>query len=170
MEEDDILKIKEFVEEFLGKMTITVFSIEVNTSFVQDQKNDQKDFVDMDISVQEPQILIGQNGQTLFELTRLLRIMLNKKLQKASPVDRARPRDFYLNLDIDGYKKKKIEYLKDLATTLADQVAKTKEEKVLPPMPSYERRILHAELSQRQDVITQSQGEGVDRCVVIKPR
>jgi spoIIIJ-associated protein len=37
-------------------------------------------------------------------------------------------------------------------------------------MSSYERRIVHTELSQRTDVITDSQGDGRDRHIVIKPR
>lgn len=89
-----------------------------------------------------------------------MRVVLNRKLQKT----------FYFNLDINDYKKKKIEYLKDLARALADQVSLTKEEKILMPMSSYERRIIHSELSQRTDIITESQGDGFDRHVVIKPK
>lgn len=119
-----------------------------------------KDIISLNITVEEPQLLIGQDGQTLFELSRLLRIILNKKLQK----------DFYLQLDINDYKKKKVEYLKELAVSLANEVILTKEKKVLAPMPAYERKIIHTELSQRQDVITESQGEGMQRCIVISPR
>jgi len=79
-------------------------------------------------------------------------------------------KDFYLDLDINEYKKKKIEYLKSLAKDLADEVVFTKEEKVLFPMPAYERRIIHTELSQRADIITESRGEGYDRHVIIKPK
>jgi predicted RNA-binding protein Jag len=37
-------------------------------------------------------------------------------------------------------------------------------------MSSYERRIIHAELSKRTDVATDSQGEGFDRHIVIKSK
>lgn len=167
MEENELKIIKEVVEELLHKMTITVVDItlEPPPTFMEAKKSEaisapQKDSIDVHITVEDPQILIGQSGQTLFELSRLLRIVLSKKLQK----------DFYLNLDINDYKKKKMEYLKDLATTAANEVALTKEKKVLPPMPAYERRIIHAKLSGRQDIATQSQGEGADRCVVIISR
>jgi len=152
LNQEDIKKIKETAEEFFQKMTIDVLKLEVNSS-------GDIDVVDLDIKLEEPQILIGEHGQTLFELQRLLKTVLNKKLQKI----------FYLNLDINEYKKKKIEYLKDLAKDLADEVALNKEEKVLFPMPAYERRIIHTELSQRKDIITESQGEGQDRHIVIKP-
>jgi len=104
--------------------------------------------------------LIGQQGQTLFEIQRLLRTILSRKLKKI----------FYLNLDINDYKKKKIEYLKDMAKDVADQVAMTKEEKALSPMSAYERRVIHAELAQRTDVATESRGDSFDRHIVIKPR
>lgn len=162
MIEEEIEKIKEFVLDFFKKMTMPAESLEVKFFEVQRGalESNKKDSVAIDVTAYEPQILIGQQGQTLFELERLLRIMLNKKLQK----------DFYVNLDINDYKKKKREYLKNMAQNSASQVALTKEKKVLPPMASYERRIIHAELSDHKDVMTESRGEGLERCVVIAPK
>ena len=154
IEVNELEKIKSTIEEFLQKMTLIFSNIEAKTSLIQN-----KDIIEVNIVLEEPQILIGQNGQTLLELSWLLRIILTKKLKKP----------FYLELDINDYKKKKIEYLKNLAITLADEVSQTKEKKILNPMPSYERRIIHNELSLRKDVITQSQGEGEDRQIVITP-
>ena len=161
IDQNDIKKIKEVVEEFFQKMTIVFLSIEAN--FVSTEEDDKKiisDVVDLNITLEEPQILIGEKGQTLFEIQRLLRAVLTKKIEKI----------FYLNLDINGYKQSKIEYLKKIAKEMADEVSLTKEEKTLFPMPSYERRIVHAELSQRADITTESQGEGANRYIVIKPR
>lgn len=153
--QDDIVKVKGIAEEFFQKMTIATPKIVADFSSVENS-----DVVELNVVLDEPQILIGEKGQTLFEIQRLLRFILNKKLQKI----------FYLNLDINDYKKKKTEYLKELARDLANEVALTKEEKALFSMPAYERRIIHTELSQRQDVITESQGEGQDRHIVIKPK
>ena len=167
LDQKDINKIKELAEEFFEKMTIEISDIEVSLSSakkdskdIQDLSAEDKDIVDLGTKLNEPQILIGQQGQTLFEIQRLLRMILNKKLGKV----------FYLNLDINDYKKKKVEYLKDLAKDLADQASLSKEEKILPPMSAYERRIIHSELSQRTDVITESQGDGFERHIVIKAR
>ncbi len=155
LNKSDINEIKNKAEEFFEKMTIAASGIDADFSSTGD-----KDVVNLNVKLEEPQILIGQGGQTLSETQRLLKTILNKKLQKI----------FYLNLDINDYKKKKVEYLKGLAKDLADEVAMTKEEKVLLPMPAYERRIIHAELAQRTDIATESQGEGIDRHIVIKPR
>ena len=151
LEQNQINVIKEAVEEFFEKMTMEVVSMEVS---------EQTDVVTADLKINEPQILIGQGGQTLFEIQRLLKTVLNKKVQE----------NFYFNLDINDYKKQKVEYLKEMAKGFADQVSLNKEEKVLPPMSSYERRVIHAELAQRTDVVTESQGESFDRHIVIKPK
>lgn len=167
LEQKEVDKIKKIIEEFFEKMTIDISSIEINASSVKrdlqeekEQNEEDREIVNVDIKLNEPQILIGQQGQTLFEIQRLLKTVLNKKLQKV----------VYLNLDINDYKNKKVEYLKDLAKDLADQVASNKEEKTLMPMSSYERRVIHAELSQRIDVTTESQGDSFNRHIVIKPK
>jgi len=77
---------------------------------------------------------------------------------------------FYLSLDINDYKKNKEEYLRDLARTTADEVALFKREKELPPMAAAERRVIHTSLSSRDDVTSESVGEGLDRRVVIRTK
>ena len=147
--------------------SITISDIEINVSSIKkdshgadNQVEEDINVVDLNIKSDGPQILIGQGGQTLFEIQRLLKTVLNRKLQQ----------NFFLNLDINDYKSKKIEYLKELAKSLADQAVLSKEEKELSPMSSYERRIVHAELSQRTDVVTESRGDGLSRHIVIKPK
>ena len=167
LDQKQIKQVKEAVEEFFEKMTITTSDILVGSSSIK-RENKGADVqpeegigaIDLEIKLDEPQILIGQGGQTLFEVQRLMRNILNRKLKG----------NFYLNLDINDYKKKKIEYLKNTAKDLADQVVLSKEEKALPPMSSYERRVVHAELSGRTDVTTESRGDGFDRHIVILPK
>ena len=165
IEEKEIKNIKEAAEEFFIKMTLPVLRVDArflkeNTIPESDKEQEIKDVVELEVKSDEPQILIGQQGQTLFEIQPLLRLMMVKKLQKV----------FYLNLDINDYKKKKIDYLKNLAKDLADQVAFIKKEKEFLPMPPYERRIIHAELSLRNDVATESIGQGIERRVIVKPK
>lgn len=153
LEHSQLNNIKKEVEKFFECMTMPV-------SFINIGLSPEKEAVNLEIKTDEPQILIGQQGQTLFEIQKLLKMVLNRKLKES----------FYINLDINEYKKKKIEYLKDLAKNLADQAVLSKEQKVLLPMSSYERRIIHAELAQRTDVVTESHGDGSDRHVVIRPK
>ncbi|MEK7542338.1 MAG: R3H domain-containing nucleic acid-binding protein [Patescibacteria group bacterium] len=114
--------------------------------------------VQVTIQVEEPKIIIGEKGQTLFEVQHILKLMLRKKIEEP----------FYLSLDVNEYKKNKEEYLRDLAKTTADEVILLKKPKELSPMPASERRIIHMALAERTDVTSESVGEGAERRVVIK--
>jgi len=146
----DLTKIKAIVQEFFEKMTIPV---EIELKPLKEQT------LAVNVEMEKPQVLIGEGGQTLLEAQRLLKIVLRRKIDKA----------FYLDLDINGYKKKKIEYLKQLARSVADEVALNKKEKVLPSMPAYERRIIHLELAGRENIATESIGREPERKVAIRP-
>jgi spoIIIJ-associated protein len=164
---EDIKRIKNIIEEFFSKMTVGI-TLEINSGvsslddiLSKDSDNKQeKDIVEVIIKTDDPQILIGEKGQTLNEIQKILKFVISKALGK----------NIYLNLDINEYKKKKTEYLKGFARDLADEVALTKEKKVLSPMSSYERRVIHATLAERVDIKTESEGEGIERKVVIYPK
>jgi len=153
MEPINLKKIKEVTEEFFLK---TGLNVEVEVKAQEEQT------IPINLKTEEPQLLIGELGQTLGEIQRLLKIVLKKKAVCDIP--------FYINLDINEYKKKKIEYLKETAKSAADEVALTKIEKQLSPMTAFERRVIHMELALRTDVVTESIGEGAERAIAIKPR
>jgi len=150
LSQSDFEKIKETVKEFFEK---TTFEVEIEFQSPQDQT------LPINIKIDEPQILIGEGGQTLVEIQHLLKAILKRKISDS----------FFIDLDINGYKKKKIEYLKELARTVADEVGITKKEKILSSMPAYERRIIHLELAGRSDVTTESIGQEPERRIVIRP-
>jgi spoIIIJ-associated protein len=165
MEKAKLDKIKRTTEEFFSKMTVQVSEINVFNSENEIKEKEQtyekpKEVINLEIKLQEPQILIGQGGQTLFEIQRILKNILIKQTQEI----------FYLNLDINDYKKNKTEHLKSFARSVADDVALSKKEKTLSPMSSYERRVVHSEISKRIDVFTESTGDGQNRSVIIKPK
>jgi len=146
----DLEEIKKITKEFFKKITF-----EVEIEFLP-----QRDFtIPINLKAQEPQILIGEKGQTLVEIQHLLKAILKRKIHE----------NFYIDLDINDYKAKKIEYLKEMARSMADEVALMKTEKSLPPMPAYERRIIHMELAGRADITTESIGREPARKVMIKP-
>ena len=152
MIQTDLEKIKETIKDFFGKMGPDI-EVEI--------KNPRDSTIPVDLKMDDPQIFIGEGGQTLIEIQHLLKAILRRKINAEGP--------FYIDLDINDYKKKKIEYLKEVARTVADEVALTKKEKQLPAMPAYERRIIHLELALRGDVTTESIGREPERQVVIRP-
>lgn len=138
--------VKEFFEKTSFNLNLETLSLDENTLSVK-------------IKTEEPRHLIGQNGQTLAEIQKLLKIMLRRQIQE----------DFYVDVDVNDYKKKKIEYLKETAREIANEVVLTGKEKILNPMPSYERRIVHMELANRDGIITESVGQNLERRIIVKP-
>ena len=150
LNQSQIEEIKKTVKEFFEKATL-----EVEIEFLSPEDLT----LPINLKTEDPQILIGERGQTLFEIQHLLKAILKRKIKE----------NFYIDLDINDYKKQKIDYLKEMAESVADEVALTKKEKILFPMPAYERRIIHLELAGRQDVTTESIGKEPERQIVIRP-
>lgn len=146
---NEMEQMKEGVKEFFQKMG---FDIEVNLS-------SQNDTLAINLKSEEPQVLIGEGGRILADLQKILKAILSRILK----------RSFYIDLDINDYKKKKGQYLREMARKTADEVALNKKEKILPVMSSYERRIIHLELAERKDITTQSIGQEPERRIVIRP-
>lgn len=143
-------KIKKIIKEFFNKMTWeeTPEDIEIKDNVVS-----------FEIETETPEILIGRNGQVLINTQYLLSKILNKQIGER----------IFVDFDINQYKRKKTDYLKEMAKNTADEVSLTERERVLPPMTPFERRIIHLALSEREDVKTESVGEEPERRVVIKP-
>lgn len=74
-----------------------------------------------------------------------------------------------LYLDVDGYKANRNQSIIDLANKIAEQAIKIERNIHLDPMNAYDRRIVHTTLQGRDDVTTESTGEGEKRHVVVKP-
>ena len=149
LDKKDLEKIKKETVKFFEKM-----GFEVKVEMGENKEN----IIPINLKTEEPQILIGKDGQTLMNIQHLLKRILRKDLEQV-----------FIDLDINEYKKKKMEYLRELAQNRADEVALSKKEKALNPMSSYERRIIHIELSDRADVKTESISDEPMRKIVIKP-
>lgn len=150
MRQENLQKIEEIAKEFFNKAG---FDIELEVLTLQENT------IPMQIKTDNPQVLIGQSGQTLSDIQYLLRAILRKNVQE----------DFYIDIDVNNYKERKKEHLKGLALQVADEVSLNKKEKTLGPMSPYERRIVHLALAKRADVKTRSIGKEPERKIVIGP-
>lgn len=111
----------------------------------------------LDISGEGLGILIGRRGQTLSSLQYLVYLMVSHQM-------RAR---VHLSIDVEGYRERRREALRNLALQMAERVKATGNSAALEPMPASERRIIHLALQDYAGVITQSVGEGESRKVTI---
>jgi len=112
----------------------------------------------INIQADEPGLLIGQNGESIYALQHLIKLIIIKT-HKIIPK---------FTLDINNYRQQKINSLKQIAKESACRACILRKEIILKPMSAYERRLIHMELADRKDVITESRGQEPSRCVVIR--
>ncbi|MBI5927886.1 MAG: Jag N-terminal domain-containing protein [Chloroflexi bacterium] len=105
-------------------------------------------------------LLIGHRGETLSSLQYLTRLIASRDLQQRA--------DFII--DVENYKGRREMLLRKLAHRMAKDAVRRRRTVELEPMPPHERRIIHLALKNRDDVYTESVGEGNRRKVTIVPK
>jgi spoIIIJ-associated protein len=107
---------------------------------------------------QEAAILIGHHGQTLDAIQELLRSAVQRQV-------RAR---VWVTLDVQGYRERRKEALRERAREMAAR-ALDEGEMELEPMNAFERKIVHDAVGEITGVTSFSEGEEPYRRVVIAP-
>ena len=114
----------------------------------------------IDLAGEDSGLLIGRRGQTLQALQFLVTLIVRKKLGE----------DVRVVLDVENYRQRRENSLRDMAAKVASRVAQTNRSITLEPMSPADRRIIHTSLAQHPEVRTESAGEGENRKVTIMPR
>jgi len=104
-------------------------------------------------------LLIGRSGETLRGLQFLVNFMANNQLG-------FRPDAI---IDVGGYQERRKKSLQNNARNVSLTVAQSGRSITLEPMSAYDRRLVHLALSDNPEVVTQSEGSGMDRKVVVSP-
>lgn len=143
--------IKKTTQELLEKLEVTA-EVEVI--------NKEGETPSVNIITSEAGILIGFHGETLRALELVLTFLISKKLGEFTRV----------SVDVGGYKKQKEEKLLELARGIKEQVISEGKEITIPNLTPQERRIVHIYFQNDKDILTQSQGEGGERLLVVKPK
>lgn len=102
-------------------------------------------------------VIIGRRGETLDALQYLTGLVAN----------RADGEYMRVTIDSGNYREKREKTLETLAKKLANNAVKTGRSSTLEPMNPYERRIIHAAVSQVEGALSTSVGEEPNRRVVI---
>lgn len=105
-------------------------------------------------------VLIGKRGQTLNSLQYLTQLVANRNSN----------RYVQITIDAEDYRNRRKDTLNQLAARLAQQTIRTSKSVSLEPMPSYERKVIHAALSAYKGIKTYSMGEEPNRHLVISPK
>ena len=107
-------------------------------------------------------ILIGHHGETLDAIQCLLNLASIRKSDHETGADYVK-----ISLDIENYRAKREETLRSLARRMAARAVKYKRNVFLEPMNAYERRIIHSELQNVENVSTHSVGTDKNRKIII---
>ena len=145
--EEAAAKGKAFLQEVLKNMGIDVVI----------EKMIKSDKILLHLHGKNLGILIGKHGQTLDALQYLTNLTTNQG-------ENAR---YFIMLDVENYRHRREETLKQLAHRLANRVKQNGESVTLEPMNGYERKIIHVALQNDSEVRTESEGKDPYRHVVI---
>lgn len=145
--EEAAAKAKAFLQEVLKNMGIDVVI----------EKMIKSDKVLLHLHGKNLGILIGKHGQTLDALQYLTNLTTNQ----------GETTRHFIMLDVENYRHRREETLKQLAIRLANRVKKNGDRVVLEPMNGYERKIIHVTLQNDPQVRTESEGQDPYRHVVI---
>ncbi len=133
---------------------------EVEDVFVEDvvTEEGENDQVLIGVTSADPASLIGYKGRSLASMQQILGLMIKNKL------------GYWVKalLDVNEYRQEQKNRLKEMVVNAAKRVQETGKQAILSPMSSYERRICHMAIEGIEGVMTESEGEGEDRHVVIK--
>jgi spoIIIJ-associated protein len=113
----------------------------------------------IDLTGEDSGLLIGRRGQTLQALQFVVNMIARKELGQSVRVV----------LDVEHYRQRREESLRDMASKVASRVAQTGRSITLEPMSAADRRMVHVALADYPGVRTESVGLGEDRKVTIFP-
>ncbi len=111
----------------------------------------------VEVSGSKMGVLIGRRGETLDAVQYLCMLVINK----------GRNEKLRVTLDTEHYRAKRVKTLENLAEKNAEKALKYKRNITMEPMSPYERRIIHAALTDREHITTFSVGSEPKRRVVV---
>ena len=136
-------------------------NFEIESASVEDlvdEENKETTQASVSIEVSNPASLIGFRGKNLSFLQLILGLMVKNTLGEWIRVV----------LDINKYRDEQKIRLESMTMNLADKVIASGKLVAMMPMSSFERRICHMLIATRDDVVSESEGEGEGRHLVIK--
>ena len=113
----------------------------------------------IDIHGPDSGLLIGRRGNTLQSLQFIVQSIVRQQLDQ----------DIRVALDVEQYRSRREDSLREMADRVANRVVQTGRSITLEPMTPSDRRVIHLYLGERGGVRTESVGYGEGRKVQIIP-
>jgi len=115
--------------------------------------------IHVDVWGEDLGILIGRGGSTLQALQDIVTTIVRRNLPEVRRIV----------VDVERYKERRRQKLREYAERMADKALTTKKPIKLEPMTPRERKIVHDALKDVDGVESKSEGEDPQRRIVISP-
>jgi spoIIIJ-associated protein len=109
---------------------------------------------------EETGLLIGRQGETLSSVQTILATIIRAQVGEWQRIV----------VNVGDWKEKQEDKLKELALQAAQRAVDTGEAQPIYNLTPAQRRVIHMELSETPEIQTESEGEGSDRYLVVKPK
>lgn len=139
-------------EEFIEGLLKTL-DLEGNIEKIEEDR-----FTRFNVTGENLNDLIGYRGECMLSLSYIMNIVCKSENRKK------------IVLDIENYREKRAESLRELAKRTADKVAKSGRYFKFEPMDASERKVIHTALQEDERVTTLSKGEEPHRYLIVFPR
>ena len=154
---DDIDEETEKLAIDIVNYLLSSLKVDVKT-FFRDKDDFDTTSLYFEIEGDDSGLIIGRKGETLRSFEFLISFIIKRQLDKRVRVI----------LDVEGYQERRRSNLVSIAESNAKKVIKYGKPIKMDPMSPFDRRIIHLALEKDKKVITESQGSGPRRQVVIK--
>lgn len=142
------------IEDTAEKM-LSLLGIEGEVNLSEDMENSA---VKVDIEANDAAVLIGRHGETV----DAFQLLLNQIYYRTSGEWKR------ILVDVGDYRARQNEHLQKMAIEAAAIVKETGKPQTIFDLPASDRRVIHMALADNPDVVTESEGEGRERHIVIK--
>lgn len=122
--------------------------------------DEQEVGISLKLSPEDSGMFIGYRGEVLTAIQLILSLIYQKHSSSWKPV----------RMNVNDYRQRREATLISMADNAAMRALESGEPTTITNLTSYERRIIHSHLSQRDDVTTHSEGESPKRYLVISPK
>lgn len=150
----DAQQVGEEATKFMSGL-LEAFGLQGSVALVQDGED-----LEVQVTGDELGLLVGPRGSTLQAVQDVARVASQRRLGD---------HDTRLRVDVGGYRERRRAALGAFATKMADEVRSAGVARVLEPMSSADRKIIHDTLSDVDGIATRSEGDDPYRRVVIAP-
>jgi spoIIIJ-associated protein len=156
-DEEQVVDAQQVGEEATRFMSglLEAFGLQGDVSLVQDG-----DDLEVQVAGDELGLLVGPRGTTLQAVQDITRVASQRRLGD---------HDTRLRVDVGGYRERRRVALGAFAVKMADEVKTSGVARVLEPMSSADRKVIHDTLGDVEGIVTRSEGDDPYRRVVIAP-